>query len=80
MVLTGDPIGAAQALDYGLVQWVVPRAELYARAEELARKVIGRPYLEVRRAKESIVRGLNLSLEDGLRLEWLLARELAAAS
>ncbi len=72
MILTGDPIDADQALAYGLVQYLVPRAELYAKAEELARRVIARPAGAVTRAKEAIVRGLDMSLEEGLRLEWRL--------
>lgn len=80
MVLSGEPITAAQAFDYGLVQWVVPRAELYTKVEELARKIIARPVDSVRKGKEAVVRGLELSLEEGLRLEWRLNRSLLAAS
>jgi enoyl-CoA hydratase/carnithine racemase len=73
MVLSGEPIDAAQAYDYGLVQWLTPRADLYAKAEEVARRIIAMPAAAVHRAKASIVRGLDLSLDEALRLEWRLA-------
>lgn len=80
MVLSGEPIDAEQALDYGLVQWVVPRDLLLDRAEDLARRIISRPVEAVRKAKEAVSRGLDLDLEEGLRLEWRLWRALHAAS
>jgi enoyl-CoA hydratase len=76
MVLSGDPIDASQAFDYGLVQWLTPREGLYAKAEELARGIVARPAAAVRKAKEAIVRGLDLSLEEGIALEWRLSRSL----
>lgn len=39
MLLTGTPIDAATALDWGLVNRVVPEAELEASVDELARKI-----------------------------------------
>lgn len=79
MVLSGEPIDARTAFDYGLVQWLAPRDELAAKAEELARRIIGRPTAAVRAAKEAIVRGLEMRLEEALRLEWRLGRTLEAA-
>jgi enoyl-CoA hydratase/carnithine racemase len=79
MILTGDPIDARQALDFGLVQWMVPAAELAARTEDLARRVVAMPAEAVRKAKEAVVRGLDLDLAEGLRLEWLLGRALKAS-
>ena len=80
MVLSGDPINAVTASEYGLIQWLVARPDLYAKAQALARRIIARPAEAVRKAKEAIVRGLDLPLDDGLRLEWLLGRQLKAAS
>jgi enoyl-CoA hydratase/carnithine racemase len=79
MVLSGDPIDARQAYDYGLVQWLVPKDGLYAKAQDIARRIIARPVKAVRKAKEAIVRGLDLSERDGIEVEWLLGRGLAAA-
>ncbi|HXH22633.1 MAG TPA: enoyl-CoA hydratase/isomerase family protein [Dehalococcoidia bacterium] len=80
MILTGEPISARQALDFGLVQWVVPAGDLQARTEELARRVVARPAPAVRRAKEAVVRGLDLPLEEGVRMEWRLGRALEAVT
>ena len=73
MILSGDPIDAQTALDYGLVQWVVPRDQLYSRAEEIARKVLARPPEILRLAREAVRRGLEVPLAEGLRLEATLA-------
>ena len=73
MVLTGDPIDAATAYRYGLVQRVVPREQLYTEAEALARKVLSQPPDAVRLAKRAMVEGIEFSLKQGLELEHRLA-------
>ncbi|HEY7269734.1 MAG TPA: enoyl-CoA hydratase/isomerase family protein [Dehalococcoidia bacterium] len=79
MVLSGEPIDATRAYEFGLVQWLTPRAGLYVKAEEIARRIVAMPAAAVRRAKESVVRGLDLRLDEALRLEWRLGREAGAA-
>jgi len=69
MILTGMRIGAAEALRIGLVERVVPAAEVMTAARELAQELAGRAPVAVRYAKEAVVKGLGMSLEDGLRLE-----------
>ncbi len=69
MILTGARISAAEALRIGLVERVVPAADLMTGAMELARELAGRAPLALRYAKEAVVKGLGMSLEDGLRLE-----------
>ena len=69
MILTGQRIGAAEALRIGLVERVVPAAEVLTAARELARELAGRAPLAMRYAKEAVVKGLGMSLDDGLRLE-----------
>ena len=78
MVLTGDPIDAATALRYGLVQRVVPRPRLYEEAESLARTLMSRGPLALRLAKRAVLEGLELPLSDGLALERRLARRALA--
>jgi enoyl-CoA hydratase/carnithine racemase len=73
MILSGDPIDAHEAYRRKLVQRVVPRDQLDAAADEWARALAGRPPLALSYAKEAIVRGLDLSLRDGLALEARLA-------
>lgn len=76
LVLSGEPVSAAQALEMGIIQWVVPRAELYRTAEALARRILARPAAAVRLAKAAVVRGQDLPLPDALRLEALLRHAL----
>ncbi len=69
LALTGEPIDAQEAYRIGLVNEVVPRADLLPAAVALARKItLGAP-LAVRFVKEAIQKGLDLPLEEGLRLE-----------
>ncbi len=72
MVLGGEPIDARRALAVGLVNRVVPRAQLDDEAMAAAKKLASLPADAVRAAKEAMVRGAELPLEQGLRLEELL--------
>jgi len=78
MVLTGDPIDAATALRYGLVQRIVPRERLYDETEVLARTLASRGPLALRLAKRAVVEGLELPLAAGLALERRLAERVLA--
>jgi enoyl-CoA hydratase/carnithine racemase len=69
MILTGARIGAAEALALGLVERVVPAADVLAAARTLGRELAAKAPLAVRYAKEAVVKGLEMSLVDGLRLE-----------
>jgi enoyl-CoA hydratase len=69
MILTGARIPAAEALRIGLVERVVPPGEALQAATELARAIADKAPIALRYAKEAVVKGLEMSLEDGLRLE-----------
>jgi len=69
MLLTTRRIDAKEAYDVGLVTQVVPRAQLLATAQEMAKKIISYNAVAVRYAKKAIVRGLDLPLAEGLDLE-----------
>jgi enoyl-CoA hydratase len=69
LVLTGKSIGAKEALDYGLVNQVVPIDELETASLALAEEIAVKPPLAVRLAKQSILKAFDLSLEDGLHFE-----------
>ena len=69
MVLTGDFIDAEEAYRIGLVNKVVPQAELMDKAMELAKKIASRPPLAVRFAKEAVNRSLEGSPTSGYALE-----------
>jgi enoyl-CoA hydratase len=68
LLYTGDDISAADARHWGLVNRVVPAAELAAEADALARKIAGNAPLTVRRYKAAIGRGGELPLASALRL------------
>ena len=69
MILTGMRVPAAEALRIGLVERVVPVAELMSTAQTLARQIADKAPIALRYAKESVVGGLGLPLADGIRLE-----------
>jgi enoyl-CoA hydratase len=69
MILTGGRIPAAEALRIGLVERVVPAGDALKAATELARTMAEKAPIALRYAKEAVVKGLGMSLEDGLRLE-----------
>ena len=73
MILTGKTVTASDALDIGLVEYVLPADQLLARAIALAGEMAANAPVAVRMAKNAIVRGAELSLQDGLRLEQDLA-------
>jgi enoyl-CoA hydratase len=73
MTLSGERIDAAAALAIGLVGEVVARADLEATADALAERIAGNAPRALAYAKEAILRGHELSLADGLRLESDLA-------
>jgi enoyl-CoA hydratase/carnithine racemase len=69
LLMTAEYVNAAQALEIGLVNRVVPPAELAAEAQKLADTVAAKGPLALRYLKEAIVKGMDLTLEQGLRLE-----------
>ncbi len=69
MILTGMRVPAAEALRIGLVERVVPVAELMPAAQGLARDIAAKAPIALRYAKEAVVGGLGLPLQDGIRLE-----------
>jgi enoyl-CoA hydratase len=69
MILTGARLPAAEALRIGLVERVVPPGDVHSSAMELARTLADKAPVALRYAKEAVVKGLELPLADGLRLE-----------
>jgi len=60
-----------------LVNAVVEPDELLTKAREYADRICANGPLAVRAAKEAAVRGIQTSLDDGLRIEQLLFDRLA---
>ena len=69
LILTGLPFTAAQAQDWGLVNAAVPAEALLTRVLTVAARIAANAPLAVRQAKQSIHRGLQMSLRDGLAFE-----------
>jgi enoyl-CoA hydratase/carnithine racemase len=69
MLFTGETIDAQEAYRIGLVNKVVPLADLMTEASKLAATICQNAPLAVRAAKAAMIRGLSMSLEDGLQLE-----------
>jgi enoyl-CoA hydratase/carnithine racemase len=69
MLLTNRWIPADEAHRFGLVNRVVPKGEHVKIAEEIALRIASFYPEAVRRAKEAITKGLDMSLQEGLELE-----------
>jgi enoyl-CoA hydratase len=69
IILTGLPFTAQEAFEWGLINRVLPQAELLDATLATARRIAGNAPISVRQAKLSIHRGLQMSLADGLAFE-----------
>ncbi len=69
MMLTGEPITAAEALSMGLASEVVPDDKVLERALEIARQIAALSPLAVQQTKEAVLLGEDGSLDAGLTLE-----------
>ncbi len=69
LVLMGKPVDAQEAYRIGLVNKVVSQEELMPTAREWAEVICQAGPLAVRAAKEAMIRGSSMTLDDGLRLE-----------
>jgi enoyl-CoA hydratase/carnithine racemase len=71
IVYTGRFVGAAEALAIGLVDKVVPDAEVYQAALALVARYANGPAIALRAAKQAIDEGLEVDLDTGLEIERL---------
>jgi methylglutaconyl-CoA hydratase len=69
IALTGEPISSGEAMRIGLVSSILEPAELMSKAREMAQTMATKSPLALAYAKEAINKGLDLTLEQGLRLE-----------
>lgn len=69
LILSGRTIDAREAKEVGLVNKVVPLSELASSCEALAKEIMANAPLAVGYSIEAINKGLDVSLEEGLRLE-----------
>ena len=80
ILLVNQWTDAAEAYRIGLVNRVVPRENLLRTAEEIAGKIASLDPRAVRYAKQAIVKGLDMTLAQGLDLEKRLALRLPAGN
>ncbi len=69
MLMIGETFSAHQALEMGLLNYVVPKQELMDKALELAGKLAAVGPLAVRKVKEGIMRSSGLPLDEAYQVE-----------
>lgn len=69
MILSAGRVDAPTALAWGLVNRVAPLAQLRQATEDLARAILANGPLALALATESVLRGSETTLEEGLRIE-----------
>ncbi|MFD7108223.1 enoyl-CoA hydratase/isomerase family protein [Streptomyces celluloflavus] len=69
LIFTGRQVKAEEALTLGLVDRVVPAAEVYPQAHAWAARLAAGPALALRAAKECVDAGLETDLDTGLTIE-----------
>ncbi len=69
LILTGEAITAAAALEMGLVSRVVAPEALAGETDKLAGEIAAKGPVALRYLKEAVNKGLDMTLEQGLRLE-----------
>lgn len=69
MILTGKMITAEEAMNYGLINKVVPREVYLTEAKKIAYEIASKGPIAVRLAKEAILKCYETSLNEGLDFE-----------
>jgi enoyl-CoA hydratase len=69
LILSGEMIDAQEAYRIGLVNKVVPAAELLAESEKMLRGILAMAPLAVRLCLEAVDQGCEMTLDEGLLLE-----------
>ncbi|HMO48369.1 MAG TPA: enoyl-CoA hydratase-related protein [Rubrivivax sp.] len=80
MLLTGDPVTAEAALRFGLVNRVVPMAQLQASALQLAERIAANAPLAVQATRDATLRALGCGVAEGMEISENLSRVLKASA
>lgn len=67
LVLLGEPVTAERALELGLINRLVPEAQLEATVSDLCARITSHSGPVLTMAKKAILGGMGLSLRDGLK-------------
>ena len=79
LILTGRPVGAAEALTMGLANRVVPKGEARKAAETLAHELARLPQTCLRSDRKSVYEQCDLALPDALAREFALGMATLAS-
>jgi enoyl-CoA hydratase len=79
MILTGRPVGAAEALAMGLVNRVVEKGKAREEAEKLAARLAEFPQVCMRSDREALYRGFDLDFDSAMELEYRLGMRVLAS-
>jgi enoyl-CoA hydratase/carnithine racemase len=69
LILTGEMISAQEAFRIGMVNEIVPAADLISRAETILKQIFANAPLAVKYSLEAVNNGLETTLAEGLALE-----------
>src|SRR5712691_2419688 len=69
LILTGEIISAQEAWRIGLVNEVVPAANLISRAEAILKQIFYNAPVAIKHSLQAVNKGLETSLDEGLALE-----------
>ena len=78
LLLTGDRISAARAMEIGLAGWVVPHENLLAEARSLADRLVRGAPLAQRAMKEVAARAQHLPVLEAIRFGETMRKVVAA--
>jgi len=70
LLLTADMFDASTALNWGLVNQVVPLSELMSAAEKMAERILLAAPISVRKVKETALKGLEMPMALALRTDF----------
>jgi enoyl-CoA hydratase len=76
IMLTGELIDAEEALQLGFINRIVPKDKLMEVSEEVADRIARNGPLAVRNIKASVISCIGLTIEEGLKKEYTLGREV----
>lgn len=80
MLLTGEPVTAEEALRIGLVNRVVPLADLQASAQQLAQRIAANAPLAVQATRDATLRALGCGIGEGVEISENLSRVLRSTA
>lgn len=69
MILTGEVIDVKEAHRIGLINKIVPSGELMTVVMDMAKEMASKGPIALKYAKEAVYKGMDMTLEQGLRLE-----------